>query len=96
LRSAAVLSYRRASQEGRPSAPALIQNQIREFQNRFNQAEFRSDRLQSARESIGKVEIRGWPPHSAKEKLEPFAFDPGPLGPGKVEVAVFVLDAAFG
>ncbi len=32
--------------------------------------------------------IRGWASHGARQKLEPFTYDPGPLGPEEVEVAV--------
>ncbi|MBA4143758.1 MAG: NAD(P)-dependent alcohol dehydrogenase [Nitrosospira sp.] len=32
--------------------------------------------------------IRGWAAHGANQKLEPFAYDPGPLGPEEVEIAV--------
>jgi uncharacterized zinc-type alcohol dehydrogenase-like protein len=33
-------------------------------------------------------QIRGWAAHSAKQPLVPFSFDPGPLGPEEVELAV--------
>ncbi len=33
-------------------------------------------------------QIRGWACQGAKQKLEPFSYDPGPLGPEEVEVAV--------
>src|SRR5688500_10107885 len=32
--------------------------------------------------------IHGWAAPGAKQKLEPFAWDPGPLGPEEVEIAV--------
>ncbi|MGR9088604.1 MAG: alcohol dehydrogenase catalytic domain-containing protein, partial [Gammaproteobacteria bacterium] len=32
--------------------------------------------------------IQGWAVHSSKQKLEPFSFDPGTLGPEEVEIAV--------
>jgi uncharacterized zinc-type alcohol dehydrogenase-like protein len=34
------------------------------------------------------TEIRGWATHGPRQKLEPFSYDPGPLGPEDVEVAV--------
>ena len=32
--------------------------------------------------------IHGWAAHGARQKLEPFTYDPGPLGPEEVEIAV--------
>jgi alcohol/geraniol dehydrogenase (NADP+) len=32
--------------------------------------------------------IHGWVAYGAKQKLEPFTYDPGPLGPEEVEIAV--------
>lgn len=34
------------------------------------------------------MDIRGWAAHGAKQKLEPFSYNPGPLGPEEVEIAV--------
>jgi uncharacterized zinc-type alcohol dehydrogenase-like protein len=34
------------------------------------------------------TEIRGWASRGAKQKLEPFSYDAGPLGPEDVEIAV--------
>lgn len=34
------------------------------------------------------MDIHGWAAHGAKQKLEPFTFDPGPLGAEEVEIAV--------
>jgi alcohol/geraniol dehydrogenase (NADP+) len=34
------------------------------------------------------MDIRGWAAHGAKQKLEPFSYTPGPLGPEEVEIAV--------
>jgi uncharacterized zinc-type alcohol dehydrogenase-like protein len=34
------------------------------------------------------TEIHGWATHGPRQKLEPFSYEPGPLGPEEVEIAV--------
>ncbi len=34
------------------------------------------------------TEIRGWATHGPGQKLEPFSYNPGPLGSEEVEIAV--------
>ncbi|MFA6163835.1 MAG: hypothetical protein WC685_10445 [Methylobacter sp.] len=34
------------------------------------------------------TEIRGWATHGPGQKLEPFSYNPGPLGSEEIEIAV--------